>query len=76
MAGITLTQAQAQLDAWIAASIAVANNQEYDITAANGSRRKLIRADAMAINEQIKFWNAQVLRLSSTRGRTRYLVPE
>jgi len=76
MAGMTLAQAQSQYDAWLAASAAVAGNQEFEIEAANGSRRRLKRADAGEILAQIKFWDAQVKRLSSTRGRTRYLVPE
>jgi hypothetical protein len=32
MAGFTLAQAQAQLDAWLAASLAVASSQSYEIT--------------------------------------------
>lgn len=75
MAGITLAQAQAQLDAWLAASTNVATSQSYTIDTGNGSRT-LTRADAAEIRSQIKFWDGQVKRLSSTRGRTRYLVPE
>lgn len=76
MAGITLSQAEAQLAVWIAASTAVASGQEYEIETGNG-RRKLRRADSDSIQKQIVFWDGWVKRLSSTRtSRTRYLVPE
>jgi len=75
MAGITLAAAQTQLDAWIAASAAVAKSQSYTIDTGNG-QRSLTRADAEQILKQITFWDTQVKRLSSSRGRTRYLVPE
>lgn len=72
MAGITLAQAQTQLDAWLAASAAVATGQEYVI----GDRR-LKRADAGQIQQQIQYWNGQVQQLSaraSGYGRTRTIV--
>ncbi len=75
--GITLAQAQAQLDAWIAASTAVAANQEYEIDTGNG-RRRLKRADAAEIRQQITFWNNWVIKLTNQqnrKGRTRYVVP-
>jgi len=77
MAGITLAQAQAQLDVWIAASTAVASGQEYEIDTGNG-RRKLRRADADSIQKQIVFWDGWVKRLSTSNrtSRTRYLVNE
>lgn len=63
MAGISLTDAQAQLDLWMAANTAVASGQEYSI----GSR-SLKRTDAAEIREQIQFWDAKVKELS--RGTT------
>lgn len=79
MAGITLEQAKAQLDTWLAASTAVATNQEYEIETGNG-RRKLRRADAGEIRQQIAFWDGWVKRLTPAsaggRRRTRYVVPE
>lgn len=71
MAGITLTQAQTQLDAWLAASAAVALNQSYSI-----GNRSLSRADAGDIMDQIKYWEGMVQRLTSapTRKRTRFFV--
>lgn len=76
MAGITLAQAEAQLTAWIAASSAVATGQEYEIDTGTG-RRKLKRADAAEIRNQIDYWDNWVKRL--TPGgfrRIRYVVPE
>lgn len=79
MAGITLEQAQAQLAAWLAASTAVARNQEYEIDTGNG-RRRLKRADAAEIRQQITFWEGKVQALTPVsaggRRRTRYVVPE
>jgi hypothetical protein len=64
MAGITLAQAQAQLDAFLAASLAVANNQSYSI-----GDRTYTRADAEAIQDAIDRWDERVRRL--TRGGIR-----
>ena len=72
MAGVTLTQAQAQLDAWIAASLAVASNQSYSI-----GGRSLTRANATEIKNMIDYWENRVLQLTSpARRRTRYVVNE
>lgn len=70
MPGITLEQAQAQLDAWLAASAAVAQGQSYSITTESGSR-SLTRANAQEIMAQIKFWDTQVKRLSRGGIRVR-----
>jgi hypothetical protein len=69
MAGITLTEAQAQLTAWMAASTAVASGQAYSMSSGAGSR-SLTRADAKEIRENIRFWNDMVKSLStgSTSG--------
>ena len=61
MAGITLTQAEAQLTAWLDASTAVSDSQAYSIAG-----RSLTRANAAEIRQQIKFWQDLVTRL--TRG--------
>lgn len=69
MSGITLDQAQAQLAAWLAASLAVSQNQEYSI-----GTRKLRRADAAVIREQITYWQGMVAQLTATAtGRRRGL---
>ena len=76
MAGITLTQAEAQLTLWIAASTAVASGQEYEISTGSGNRR-LKRADAGEIRQQIDFWDAKVKELSSGgMRRVTFMVPE
>jgi len=79
MAGITLAQAQAQLDAWMAASLAVAQGQAYEIDTGNG-RRSLTRVNAEHIDRMIVFWQAKVDALTSAavggRRRVRYVVPE
>lgn len=74
MAGMTLEQAQQQLDAWLAASLAVARKQSYSIAG-----RSLTLADASDIQSQIEFWEARVAKLSAAltgRGRIRYGVSE
>lgn len=75
MAGMTLAQAQASLDKWIAASEALAANQSYTIATATGSRT-LTRANASEVVKMIDYWSGHVARLSAGgRGRTRYIVP-
>jgi hypothetical protein len=78
-AGITLAQAQAQLDAWLTASTAVTTGQEYEIDTGSG-RRRLKRADAAEIRQQITFWDGKVKMLTPAsaggRRRVRYVVPE
>lgn len=72
MAGITLAQAQAQLDAWLAASLATATGQAYEIAG-----RRLTRANAAEITANIDTWNARVVTLSlraSGRSRSRTVV--
>lgn len=77
MAGITLVQAEAQLALWIAASAAVAGNQEYEMNTGSGSRR-LRRADASEIRAQIDYWDRKVKQLTggNAQRRVRYVVPE
>ncbi len=72
MSAIALTAAQAQLGAWLAASLAVAGNQSYRI-----GDRELTRADAAEVRQMIEFWRNEVNRLAATangRRRTRYAV--
>ncbi|WP_200964142.1 MULTISPECIES: DUF6148 family protein [unclassified Ensifer] len=74
MAGITLDQAQAQLELWLNASMAVAKKQSYSIAG-----RSLTLADAADIQSSIKYWNDMVQKLAaaaSGRGRIRYGVAE
>lgn len=63
MAGITLSQAQEQLDAWLAANLAVSQGQSYTINS-----RSLTRANAGKIRDQVVFWDGHVKRLSRSGG--------
>ncbi len=70
MAGITLAQAQARLDAWLEADAAVARNQAYSI-----NNRSMTRADAAEIRNNIDYWQSKVNELTSSSGggrRVRY----
>ena len=72
MAGITLTQAQTQLNAYLAAEIAVLAGQSYEIAG-----RKLSRADLEFVQKGIETWNARVINLtniSTGRSRARTVV--
>lgn len=75
MAGITLTQAQARLDQYLAAEAAVLQNQEYKIGAGDGFR-SLTRADLGQIQKGIETWNRKVQELSAmATGRGRSFTP-
>jgi hypothetical protein len=61
---MTLVQAQAQLDAWLAASLAIAKGKEHSI----GDRRIRFE-DGAEVRAQIAFWTRKVNDLSSgSRG--------
>ena len=67
MAGITLAQAQTQLDAYLAAEIAVLGNQSYEIAG-----RKLTRANLAEIQSGINIWNSRLVALNGqANGRSR-----
>lgn len=74
MAGITLADAESNLAAWLAASVAVASNQSYSIAG-----RTLTRANAAEIREMIDYWQGWVQKLNrgaGRRNRVRYGVSE
>ncbi len=71
MSGTTLHEAQAQLSAWKAASLAVAQGQSYTITHGNGAVQTVTRANAQSVLEQVRYWEDQVQRLSTGRTGTR-----
>lgn len=67
MAGITLTQAQTKLAAYLDAETAVLSGQRYEIAG-----RMLQRADLAQIREGVTTWDARVKTLSAAgTGRTR-----
>lgn len=71
MAGITLPQAQAKLDAYMAAETAVLGGQEYEIAG-----RRLKRADLTSIRQGIDYWQGKVDDLTAkSSGRGRSIVP-
>lgn len=72
MAGITLAQAQAQLNAYLAAETAVLSGQKYEIAG-----RMLMRANLLEIQGGITLWNSRVVnlaRLGNGRSRARTVV--
>jgi len=75
MAGITLQQAQARLDQYLAAEAAALQNQEYKIGAGDGFR-SLKRPDLAEIQKGIELWNRKVQDLSArASGRGRSFTP-
>ena len=54
-----ISQAQAHLDEWLAADLAVSKGHAYSIEG-----RSLSRADATTIRANIEFWDRQVKHLS------------
>lgn len=67
MSGISLTQAQTQLNAYLAAETAVLTGQKYEIAG-----RMLMRANLAEIQAGITLWDSRVKRLSSLQnGRSR-----
>lgn len=72
MAGITLAQAETQLNLYLAAEVAVLSGQSYEIAG-----RKLTRAGLDEIQAGISTWNSRVKQLTlsaSGRGRSRTIV--
>jgi hypothetical protein len=65
---LSVAQAQAHLDAWIAADLAVAASQSYTI-----GTRSLTRANAREIREQVAYWRRQVDQLTSGRSGVRII---
>jgi hypothetical protein len=57
---VTLEQAQAHLDAWLAADLAVSTGQSYSI-----ATRALTRVNAAEIRAQIDYWTGKVNALTS-----------
>ena len=73
MAGITLAQAQTQLEAYLAAETAVLTGQSYELAG-----RRLNRANLAEIQQGIALWDGKVKQLSSRatgRGRVVTMRP-
>lgn len=65
--GLTLTQAQANLDAWVACSLAVAKKQSYTIQV-DGSERTMTSANAEHIDRMIDYWRGKVREISAAEA--------
>jgi uncharacterized small protein (DUF1192 family) len=61
---LTVAQAQAHLDAWLTADLAVAQGKSYTI-----GGRSLTRSSAAEIHQQIAYWEREVARLTAGRSR-------
>ena len=59
---ITLAVAQAHLDTWLAADLAVAEGQSVSVDTTAGSR-SLSLVDSKEIRENIKYWRGKVQSL-------------
>ena len=57
-----IATAQAHLDAWLAADLALAKNETYTISTPSGSR-SLTRADGGIVKERIASWQRTVQTL-------------
>jgi hypothetical protein len=69
MPGITLAQAQTQLDAYLAAETAVLTGQKYEIAG-----RVLQRADLAQIQAGIELWNRRVEALTARASGSRRAI--
>lgn len=63
MASWTLAEAQAHLDAWLAADLALASGQTASVGGVT-----LTRADAASVAKSIAYWRREVERLTAGRG--------
>ncbi len=71
MAGITLAQAQAQLDAYLIAETKVLSGQAYELP----TGRSLTRANLSEIRKGIQIWDGRVKELSAkSSGRVRSIT--
>jgi len=70
MAGITIEQATAKLEQYLAAEEAVLTGQRYRM-----GERELTRADLSAIQEGITLWNGRCQRLNRGGLSVREVIP-
>lgn len=55
-----------QYQAWYNASLALAQNKEYEISNGQNSKRKLTRADADEVEQNLLYWENEIARLQGT----------
>jgi len=68
MAGITLTDAQTNLAAWMAADKALAAGAESYTVDIGGTRTTVTKTNAAMVRQQIDYWNRWCIRLSRAGG--------
>lgn len=73
MSEITLEVATQHRDAWLAASLALAGGQEYELSVGT-TRRKLTRVDAVEVRKMLNYWEGRVKQLTHGTRRVRYGV--
>lgn len=62
MGAWTLEEAKKHLQAWLAAELAIAEgHQSYEVEG-----QRITRADVEKVAERVRFWSAEVARLSAT----------
>ena len=52
-----------QYEAWYNASLALSQNKDYEISNGQNSKRKLSRADAKEVEQNLLYWENEVARL-------------
>ena len=62
----SLSLALDQYEAWYNASLALAQNKDYEISNGQNSKRKLTRADAKEVEQNLLYWENEVARLQGT----------
>ena len=73
--GITLAQAQAQLDAAIAARASVSDIASYSVSSTSGGRT-VQRQDVAKLDASVQYWERKVAQLSRGGGlKTWSVVP-
>lgn len=77
MAVWTLEEARAKLKMWMDADESLALTGQAYVIDVGGSKREITRANAIHVQDRIKFWSTEVARLESgSRGlRVRRVVP-
>ncbi len=69
-ANTSLSLALDQFEAWYNASIALSQNKDYSIKNGQNSERRLTRADAKEVEQNLLYWENEVSRLQGTSINT------
>ncbi len=63
---VTLELALDQYQSWYDANIALSQNKEYEINNGQNSKRRLTRADANEVKQNLDYWENQIAVLQGT----------